>query len=463
MDIKFGTDGWRGVMARDFTFTNVRRMAQAVSDYLKSQHPRPKGPTAIVGYDHRFQSENYAAEIARVLEGNGLKVLLSEEPLPTPAISFLTRKTKALGLVVTASHNPPSYNGIKLKTDGRAAPESLTSSVESFIDRANPARNGKIRTQSFRKDYLDHLRSRIDPAPLAARLKSPIAVDYMYGSAAGLMGHLIKKEKLIELHAHRDPLFGGRPPEPVEANLAELKKTVLARKAAFGVALDGDADRVAIIDDKGRYLSPCQIFPMILEYLISSRKIAGKIVQSVSMGYLAGRIAAAHHLPFEELPVGFKYVGEQLASGAAAFGGEESGGYAWKGGLPERDGLLTALLFLEMCVKTKKTVSQLWGEIEKKYGKSHFTRVDFHIHRAAVNKTAFTTKVQKKLPKKICGLPIKNVLTIDGIKVILEGDSWILMRPSGTEPLVRTYAESDSSKRTQELLESAAKWINAQL
>jgi phosphomannomutase len=463
MDIKFGTDGWRGVMAREFTFGNVRRVAQAVAEHAKSQSQRPKGTAAVVGYDHRFQSEHFAAEVARVLESNGLPTLLLAEALPTPAVSFLTRKLKALGLVVTASHNPPSYNGIKIKVDGRAASETVTAGVESFLDRANPSRQGKVETRSFRKDYLDYLRSQINPAPLASKLKAPVVIDYMHGAGSGLMRELLKTPKLVEMRAERDPLFGGVNPEPVEANLAALKKRVVEEKAMLGIALDGDADRVAIVDDKGRYLTPCQVFPMILEYLISSRKMSGKIVQSVSMGCLSGRIAQAHGFEFEELPVGFKHVGEQLASGAAAFGGEESGGYAWSGGLPERDGLLTGLLFVEMCVKTGKKPSELWDAVEKKHGKSFFARVDYHIHRAVVDKAVFTAKVQKKLPKKISGSAIKNIVTTDGVKVILEGDYWVLMRPSGTEPLVRTYAESDSPKRTQEMLESAAKWVNAQL
>lgn len=279
MDIKFGTDGWRGVMARDFTFANVRRVAQAVAEYIKSQSQRPKGTAAVVGYDHRFQSEHFAAEVARVLESNGLPTALSSEPLPTPAISFLTRKLKALGIAVTASHNPPAYNGIKIKLDGRAGPESVTAGVESFIDRANPARNGKVQTRSFRKEYLDYLRSQINPSPLAAKIKAPVVIDYMHGAACGLMRELLKTPKLVEIRDARDPLFGGISPEPVEANLAGLKARVLQEKALLGVALDGDADRVAIIDDKGRYLSPCQVFPIILEYLIGERGLTGKVVQ----------------------------------------------------------------------------------------------------------------------------------------------------------------------------------------
>ncbi|MFH2202037.1 MAG: phosphoglucomutase/phosphomannomutase family protein [Elusimicrobiota bacterium] len=465
MKIKFGTDGWRGEMAREFTFDNVRRVAQAIAEYMKEQPGKIRKSTpVIIGYDNRFLSDAYAREISGILDANGLKVIVSTEPLPTPAISFLTKKMKAVGLMVTASHNPPSHNGIKIKLDGRAATEQITVAVESFLDRANPMRGGpgKVQWKSFRKDYLQFLRSQINPSAFARGLKKPVVIDYLYGSSGGLMGELVKSKKLIEIHERRDPLFGGINPEPIEENLKELKERVLKEKALLGIALDGDGDRFALVDDRGHYMTPCQVFPMIIEYLLSMRKLKGKIVQAVSMGYLAGRIAEAYGLPFAELPVGFKHVAEHIASGQAVIGGEESGGYAWKGSLGERDGMLTGMLFLEMCAKTKKTPSQLWALIEKKYGKSCFQRIDFRT-RKTLDKAVFTAKIRKKLTKKVVGTAIKEVLDFDGIKVILEGGHWILMRPSGTEPLIRTYAESDSPKRTQALLDTAAKWVATHL
>jgi len=465
MEIKFGTDGWRGVMARDFTFDNVRKVAQAVANYIKGLPAKTnKRPPLIVGYDHRFQSEAFASEIAHVLAANGLKAVLSEEALPTPVVSLMTQKLKGIGLMVTASHNPATYNGIKIKLEGRTAPESVTAGIESCIDRSNPMRqaDAKLDRKSFRKDYLQYLRSRVNPAGFAA-LNRPVVVDYLHGSSAGLMGELYRSKRLIELHADRDPLFGGLNPEPIEENLKELKERVLREKAVIGIALDGDGDRVGIVDDEGRYLSPCQVFPMLIDYLVSQRGLKGKIVQTVSLGYVSGRVAESYGMPFEEVPVGFKHIAEPLASGQAVIGGEESGGYAWKGGVPERDGLLTGLLLLEMCAKTRKTPSKLWEALEKKYGKSCFRRVDYRIHRTIIDKAAFTTKITKRLPKKLSGSAIKGVMDLDGVKIVLEGGHWLLMRPSGTEPLVRTYAETDSPKRTQELLDLAAKWVSAQL
>lgn len=461
MDIKFGTDGWRGVMARDFTYDNVRKVAQAIADYAKSRPPKARGRgIVLVGYDRRFDSDGFAREIARVLQGNGLKPVLLEESLPTPAVSLLTQREKALGVMVTASHNPPAYNGIKIKAAGRAAAEELTRAVEALLGSSPVQRGADAPRKSYRRQYLDWLRARIPCRPLAA-LKKPVVVDYLHGCAAGLLEELVPSKKIVALHGARDPLFGGIPPEPVEKNLGELMKRVVAEKALVGVALDGDADRIGVVDDRGRYLTPCQVFPLLAEYLVSVRGLKGKIVQSVSMGYLAGRVAKAHNLPFEELPVGFKHVAERLARGEAALGGEESGGYAWKGTAPERDGLLTALLLLEICHKTRKAPSQLWAEIEKKYGKSFFQRVDFPLHKPVADKHVFSEKLKKRLPKKILNLGIRQILDLDGVKVILEDESWLLMRPSGTEPLMRTYAESESKAKTQALLELARKWAHA--
>lgn len=462
-EIKFGTDGWRGVMAREFTYDNVRRVAQAVAEWMKGQ-PGPR-PPVVIGYDRRFGSDSFAAELAKVLAANQLRVTVSSEPLPTPAVTLLTQKLKAVGLVVTASHNPPSHNGIKIKLQGRPAGEAVTQAVEALIDRAHPARVGgdPVQSKSFRKDYVAYLKSRTSPEKWLKDLKRPVVVDYLHGASGGLMADILPKNRLIEIRSERDPLFGGVNPEPIEENLAALKKSVVENKALLGIAVDGDGDRVAIIDDQGRYLTPCQVFPIVLEYLIANRGVKGKIVQSVSMGYLSARIAKAHGLEFEELPVGFKHVSERLAKGEAALAGEESGGYAWKGGLAERDGLITGLLMLEVCARTKKTPSELWKMVAQKYGDSCFKRVDFRIHRPAVDKAAFTAKIQRRLPKKILNTGIKQILDLDGIKIILEDDHWVLMRPSGTEPLIRTYAESDKPERTQALLEQAQRWTNSHL
>jgi phosphomannomutase len=252
-------------------------------------------------------------------------------------------------------------------------------------------------------------------------------------------------------------MFGGIAPEPVEKNLAELIDTVKKKKAVMGIALDGDADRFALVSDKGVYMTPCQIAPMLLDYLLKRGAIKGKVAQSVSMGYLTRRITKAAGLQFEETPVGFKYIAEKMISEDVAFGAEESGGYAWKGNIPERDGVLTALMFLEMAVKTGKTVSALYSDIEARYGKSVFIRRDVELEKAIPNKHSFAVKLKKRLPKTILGRKVLDTNTIDGLKIILEDDCWLLMRPSGTEPLLRTYAETESQDNTKKFLEFAAK------
>ncbi len=463
--IKFGTDGWRGVIARDFTFQNVRRVAQAIADYVKddqAKNARKKTPISgpmIIGYDKRFQSEAFAREIAQVLEANQLKPTLMAESLPTPAVSFLARKMGGMGIMVTASHNPPAYNGVKIKIDGRAALDNVTQGVESWIDRTPATRAAEIKVKSFRDAYVQYLKGRVDVKRIKSRLKRSFVVDYMHGAGSGLMAELVDSKHLIEIRAKHDPLFGGVHPEPIEQYLGALCEAVKKNKASIGLALDGDADRFGLVDENGKYLTPCQVFPMLCLYLIEQKKFKGKIVQSVSLGYLAERIAKEKGLPFEQLPVGFKHVAERLAMGEAVIAGEESGGYAWKGGIAERDGLLTALVFLEMCTNLGKTPSQLWREIETRYGASHYKRIDYRIHRPVADKAVWTAKLIKKLPKKILNTPIKELISIDGLKIVLEDGHWLLMRPSGTEPLMRVYAESDKAERTLALLELAKKWV----
>jgi phosphomannomutase len=463
--IKFGTDGWRGVIARDFTFENVRRMAQAIADYVKEdqlKNLRKKTPLSgpmIVGYDKRFQSDVFAREIAKVLEANRLNPTLMTESLPTPAVSFLSHKLGGVGVMVTASHNPPQYNGVKIKIDGRAALENVTQGVEGWVDRTTPTRAAEIKTKSYRDAYLGYLKGRVDTGKIKAKLKRPIVMDYMHGAGSGLMKDLLPSKHLVEIRSSHDPLFGGVHPEPIEQYLGALSEAVKKNKALIGLAVDGDADRFGLVDENGKYLTPCQVFPMICLYLIEHKKFMGKIVQSVSLGYLVERIAKEKNIPFEQLPVGFKHVAERLATGEAVIAGEESGGYAWKGAIAERDGLLTALLFLEMCTSLNKTPSQLWKEVETRYGASFYKRIDYRIHRPVADKAVWTTKLVKKLPKKILNTPMRELIQTDGLKIVLEDGHWLLMRPSGTEPLMRVYAESDKADRTQALLDLAKKWV----
>lgn len=459
--ISFGTDGFRGIVARDFTYDIVRKVAQGMADYIAYKHMRsPEKPQVVVGYDRRFMGERFARTFADILAANKLTAVLADGPLPTPAVSLLTTKGYGLGVVITASHNEHIYNGIKVKQNGRSAPPAVTAEIENYSAKAVPMRslpNPPVSVKSFKKVYADYLNSKLPAAAIMEGLSGPVVVDFMHGAGAELSEEIFKSKNVIKIRAGRDPFFGGMAPEPVEKNLALLIEAVKKNKALFGVALDGDADRFALVSDKGDYMTPCQIAPMLFEYLLSRNHFKGKLAQAVSVGYLTRRIAKAHNLPFEETPVGFKYIAEKMLTEDVSFGVEESGGYAWKGNLPERDGLLTALMFMEMAVKTKKTVSQLYKDIESKYGKSFFIRRDFTLEKPIPNKHSFAVKIKKKLPKTLFGKKIAGTNTMDGLKIILENDSWLLMRPSGTEPLLRTYSETDSPENTKKFLELALK------
>ena len=460
--ISFGTDGIRGLIARDFTYDVVRKTAQGMADYVSYKYMRTEKPSIVVGYDRRFMSERFAQTMAEVLAANGLDVTLASAPLPTPAISLLTTKGYGLGVVITASHNNHYYNGIKVKQGGRSAPPSVTAEIENYVAKAVPMKPGPVPVpvKNFGPVYLEYMLAKAPAAKLLGKLPGLVAMDFMHGVGAESAGTLFNSKNILKLREKHDPLFGGMSPEPVEKNMQELVAAVKKHKALFGAALDGDADRFALVSDKGQYMTPCQTAPLLLEYLISKGGVNGKVVQAVSMGYLTKRIAKAANLPFEEVPVGFKYIAEKMLYENVSFGVEESGGYTWKGNLPERDGALTALLLMEMVIKTGKPVSALYAEIEKKYGKSVFVRRDFTLPKAIPNKHSFAVKIKKKLPKVLLGHKITETNTIDGLKIILDNDWWVLMRPSGTEPLLRTYAETDSQENTRKFLDLAFKLVD---
>ena len=459
--ISFGTDGFRGVIARDFTYDVVRKTAQGMADYIAYKYMRMEKPTIAVGYDRRFMSDRFARTLAEVLAANGLNVTLSSTPLPTPAVSLLTAKGYGMGVVITASHNPHNYNGIKVKQNGRSAPPAVTADIENYVAKAVPVKPGEVQVavKDFRQAYTDYLGSRVNASKVLARLPGPVVVDFMHGSGADT-ADIFRSKNVVVIRDRHDPLFGGVAPEPVEKNLQPLIDAVKKHKALFGVALDGDADRFALVSDKGVYMTPCQTAPLLLEYLLTTGNYKGKVAQAVSMGYLTKRIARAAGLPFEETLVGFKYIAEKMLNEDVTFGVEESGGYTWKGNLPERDGSLTALFMMEMVIKTGKPISALYAQIEKKYGRSAFIRTDFALEKAIPNKHSFAVKIKKKLPKVLLGHKITETNTIDGLKIVLDNDWWVLMRPSGTEPLLRTYAETETPENTKKFLELARKLID---
>lgn len=461
-DIHFGTDGWRGIIAWDFTFENVRVMAQALADFISINMPsNMEGKTNLVavGYDRRFLSEKFASDIASILKLNKLDVVLLDEPVPSPLMSVLSATKVWISIMVTASHNAPHYNGIKIKLEGAPMSSKLTKEIEELLYQKPvmyiPGHN-VLPTKGLQKNYFKYVSSKINLRKIAL-LKGKIAVDYMHGSASTYLEQILGNNKVLSLRRELNPTFGGVAPEPKENNLTDLKKLVVNKKCLMGIAMDGDGDRIAFVDEKGKYISSCLISAVALDYLVKHKKLKGNVVQCVSMGYLTKRIAEQHGLGFEEVPVGFKNIAEKNAFEDIAFGAEESGGYFFKGLLPERDAITFALFIMEIMANTKKSLSQLCQDVQKEYGTSVFLRRDLELTKE-LEKTGFNEKFKKKLPKKVLNLyPVRNVSMIDGIKITLDKGEWVLLRPSGTEPKLRIYAESPTKKQTEELLDWAQK------
>lgn len=464
-NIHFGTDGWRGVIAWDFTFDNVRKMAQALADFINLNAPSELGNKtniAAVGYDRRFLSDKFAADIASILKLNKIDVVLVDKPVSTPVMSCLSYTKFWICIMVTASHNPPHYNGIKIKIDGGPISSKLTKEIEELIGQKSvlyiPGHQVDA-VSGLEKIYFKYIGSKVN-LKKALSLKGKIAVDYMHGSAAGYFEQILGENRVIVLNDSHDPCFGGIKPEPKESSLSALKKAVIANKCLLGAAFDGDGDRTAIIDEKGKYLTPCSVSALVLNHLVKNKKLKGRVLQCISMGYLNKRIARAAGLDFEEVPVGFKYISERTALEDIAFGAEESGGYCWNGLMPERDGLTLVMYILEIMAARKMSLSELVKELEKQYGTSCYQRRDFEISKP-VDRGTLAEKLKKKLPKKILGRAVSEVYTFDGLKIILDNDEWLLIRPSGTEPLLRLYCETANKKQTEEFLNFGEKLLSA--
>lgn len=468
--IRFGTDGWRGVIARDFNFENALRIARAAGAFVRSDRGEfLRSKKILVGYDRRFLSDAVAAAMAETLSAQGLETVICRGPFPSSAVSLLTMKY-GLGVIVTASHNPYYYNGVKFKWRGGSAPAALIRRIESLID-AKPRLTGRGARAAgpgsprpggacFDGQYLEYLRSRADLKSIAAAGRFPVALDFMHGCAAGYLEKLFRPGTFRPLRAGRDPLFGSASPEPVEAGLKGLAAGVRAGRAACGFAFDGDGDRFAVFDERGVYLNPSVVFGLICDYVINSRGARGRVVTSVSMGRLGASVAGKAGLPAEETRVGFVALAERLrACGDGVAAGEESGGYTWLGNLPERDGLVTALLFMEMLSRTRLTLSGLARRLRAEHGASHYLRKDLGLKTPVADKAAFARRVRALLPAKPLGRAVTGVSELDGLKVVLEGGAWLLVRPSGTEPLIRIYAETSSPAGTAALAALAGKAI----
>ncbi|MBI3931504.1 MAG: phosphoglucomutase/phosphomannomutase family protein [Chloroflexi bacterium] len=466
--MKFGTDGWRGIIAQDFTFDNVRICAQAVADYLKQTDLASRG--LIIGYDTRFASEDFASAVAEVVAGNGIQVSLCPQATPTPVISYGVLAQKAGGaIIITASHNPAIWNGFKYKSEsGASASPEMVAELEKNIAQTlatgeidqiplvKALEQGLVEYLDLAPIYFQHLAGLINLDGLRqSRLK--VVVDPMYGAGAGYLKALLGGGaiEIIEINSERNPLFPGIRPEPIAANLTKLSATVRQQGANAGLATDGDADRLGIIDEKGRFLTTLQVFALLCLYLLEIRRERGTIVKTITTSSMLYRLGEIFNVPVRETPVGFKYIAPLMLTENVLIGGEESGGFGFHGHAPERDGILSALYFLDLMVKTGKTPSQLIEYLYSKVGPHHFDRVDIEFPEAA--RPAIIERIKQNPPKDIDGVKVVKFDTTDGFRFILSDTTWLLIRFSGTEPLLRIYAESSTPARVKKLLKLGKK------
>ncbi|MBI2850778.1 MAG: phosphoglucomutase/phosphomannomutase family protein [Chloroflexi bacterium] len=460
--MKFGTDGWRGIIAEDFTFDNVRLCAQGVADYVRGTEVAGKG--LVIGYDNRFASEGFAAAAAEVLCANGVRVFLCPKAAPTPVVSYGVVARKAGGaIVITASHNKPIWNGFKYKTaDGASAPSAVASGIEQAISRVSGVRRmtlpdatqkGLLEEYDIAPLYLTHLKDIVDIERLRqAKLK--IAIDPMYGAGSGYLRDILQGGRLdiTEIHGERNPIFPGmKQPEPVPANLIALSDTVKFNALKAGLATDGDADRFGAVTEDGTVLSTLQAFALLCYYFLEVRGERGMLVRTLTQTRMIDRLGELYGCPVKETKVGFKYVAPIMLSEDVILAGEESGGYGFRGHVPERDGVLASLYFLDLMVRTGKTPSELVSALYKKVGPHYFDRRDLEFpeeRRAEITEKAWKPGAQQMRERQVV-----RTDTLDGFRYILKDGSWLLVRFSGTEPLLRIYAESGSPDGVHSLLD----------
>ncbi len=459
--IKFGTDGWRALIAEDYTFDNVRACAQGVVNYLRRVGGASRG--LVVGYDTRFASDRFAMAVAEVVSAGGISVYLSDRACPTPAVSHgIIDRRAAGGVVITASHNPASYNGFKYKPDygGSASPEIIAELEQEIAavqaagpSSAGPSGGASIHTVDVTTPYLEQISRLVDLQTIRA-MPLRIVVDSMYGAGIGLFTSLLRggSATVAEIHGESNPAFPGfDQPEPIAHNLTALSEAVAGGGVDVGLATDGDADRIGVMDETGRFVTQLQTMALLALYFLEVRGERGPIIKSLTTTSMMFKLGKLYEVPVFETPVGFKYIGPAMMREHALIGGEESGGYGFRGHIPERDGVLSGLFILDMMARLGKRPSELIDYLYEKVGPHHYGRTDLNFdpkQRAAILK-----RVESGSPERLNGVAVVSRDTVDGVRYWLEDGSWCLVRFSGTEPLVRVYCETSSEARVDELLE----------
>jgi phosphomannomutase len=460
--IKFGTDGWRGIVADDFTFANLRLVAQGVADYLKSKGPEP---LAVVGYDCRFGAEAFSDEVAAIFAGNGIRTLIFDRPSPTQVASWTVIDRKATGAVaITASHNPYMFNGVKYKPEtGSSAPTEVIRELEERIAglTADSVRRGEreplVEVYDPMPSYVAQVGRMVDLDALrGADLK--VLHECMYGSGYGYIAGMLSggSTRVVELHAERNPFFGGVNPEPITPNLGAALATMKSGGYDLCIGTDGDADRVGIIDEGGRFINQLQVYALLMLYLFEIRGWRGPVVRALNETSMADKLAKEFGVPLYEVPVGFKYVAPKMMETDAVMGGEESGGFGFRGHIPERDGILAGLFFADMILRYQKPISEILADLEKRVGPHFYERRDIRMPRDSYDhdREVILKTMREHEPKTIAGVKVESVRDDDGFKFNLADGSWVLLRVSGTEALVRIYAEAASPEAVKQRLDT---------
>jgi phosphomannomutase len=475
MPIHFGTDGWRAVISETFTFGNLRLVAQAIADAVASgawanghSSRNPIDPKKmVVGFDTRFLSDRYAVDVARVLAGNGYTVHLAQSDAPTPTISHAVRHLGAIGgVMITASHNAPRYNGVKLKASyGGSALQEQCRRVEVYLnDNEQRARGpnlmdydqarslGLIQRFNPLPSYYEHLRNLINFDAIAENPQR-VVIDSMYGSGRGVIKGVLQGSgcEVQEIRGEMNPGFGGVHPEPIARYLGALAGAISTHMGNFGLATDGDADRIGAMDERGNFVDPHKIMSLSLRYLVEKRGWSGPVIRTVSTTRMVDRLAGRYGLPVHETPVGFNHIADHMLRGDVLIGGEESGGISIQGHIPEGDGILMGLLLVEIVATSGVSLFELVEDLLKEVGPACYQRNDLRLSQP-VSKERMAHYLLNNAPAAIGGETVKNILTTDGVKYLLADDSWLLIRPSGTEPVLRVYAEGRSLEMVKVLM-----------
>lgn len=461
MSIKFGTDGWRAVIAEDFTFANVARVAQATADYWKSNPVSGSEQKVVIGYDRRFLSDEFARCAAEVFAGNDFAVVLTPAPTPTPSVSFAVKQQMAVGgVMITASHNPPSFNGFKLKSHYGGSSDSETcKAVEGWLDKSpirriklpDGVKAGQIAVKDVRPAHYAALKKLVD-FKLIAKSKLRFAHEALYGVGAGCFEQLLADTtcKVTTLNGNHDPLFGGINPEPIEANYARSQAFLKKHPHDLCLVTDGDADRVGGMDGRGNYLTTHILICLLLNHLVKNRQGHGRMVKALTTTSMLDKMCAAFGIELVETGVGFKYICAEMLKGGVLLGAEESGGIGFPGHIPERDGIAAGLMLLEMLSYERVPLTKLVARLEKQFGPHRYDRIDAHF--PLEKRADLMDFLQRNPPDRLNRSPVVDVKSSDGVKFVARDGSWLMLRGSGTEPILRIYAESGSEENVRKLL-----------